>query len=139
MYNITFPTLPNNLNDLDFDSVYKTIEYADDLKIVRIPELKKPIPPGMTATSDDYRLFAEELSKYETLKDNNILIIDQIRAHNKQIDNLIINYIKDVSGLNRIVPVQYRDKVYSIAYSDGQGEGYYCVYDKLCELIYIFE
>ena len=61
-----------------------------------------------------------------------------IREHNGEVNVLIEGFIKKESGLFDI-PEQYQNKVYYRAYSDGHSAGYYEVYQKLCELVEIFE
>ena len=56
-----------------------------------------------------------------------------------EIEHMVGDLIKSESGLDSIVPVLYRDKIWSIAWDAGHSDGYYEVYQWLCKLVEIFE
>jgi hypothetical protein len=90
-------------------------------------------------TSEDVKKYQEELSEYEIKYSTYQEEYEKIRNHNNDIEYILEEYIKDVSGLYTIVPKQYQDKLYAKAYSDGHSAGIYEVYGCLTSLIYIFE
>ena len=59
--------------------------------------------------------------------------------HKEKIEHVVGDLIKSESGLDSIVPVLYRDKIWSIAWNAGHSDGYYEVYQWLCKLVEIFE
>jgi len=62
------------------------------------------------------------------------------KSYNQQcneINALITEFIIVESGLDKI-PEQYRDKVYSKAYENGNRSGFYEIYLELCSLVSIF-
>lgn len=60
------------------------------------------------------------------------------QEHNRNADNQLRDYIKEVSGFNRIVPADRKDKVWNKAWSDGHSSGYHEVYTQLSELVDLF-
>jgi hypothetical protein len=100
----------------------------------------KPSKPtlGNNPTSAVALDYAYKLKEYEDL-----VVICEEQKKNRQekvneIDEIIEEFIKDAACLKN-VPEKYRDKVYSKAYSDGHSYGFFSVYQKLCELVDIFE
>lgn len=117
--------------------INRGIEYAKSEKPNFIERPTKPILSNKPKSAEalDY---AYKLKEYEDL-----IIIYEEQKKNRQekideIDNIIEEFIKDVAGLKN-VPEKYRDKVYSKAYSDGHSGGFFSVYQKLCELVDIFD
>lgn len=131
------------LNDLLYiGNEYETIRYVEEhrderLSTFKIDRPRKPIIKD-SPTSDEAKVYYESLVQYE--KD----LVEfnkekEIKASIRdEYNSLIIDYIKEVSGLNNI-PEQYRGKVYEKAYQNGHSSGYYEVYNSLCSLIEIFE
>lgn len=100
----------------------------------------KPARPTLMtgANSQTIRRYADAYENYE--KQIAEFEIAKI-AWNKQkaeIEDRIIELIKDKSGLNSI-PDQYRYKVWAKAWEDGHSSGFYEVYLELCDLVEIFE
>ena len=100
----------------------------------------KPSKPtlGNKPTSSEALEFANKLKKYEDL-----IVIYKAEYISRQekitlIDGIIEEFIKDVAGIKN-VPEKYRDNVYSKAYSDGHSDGFFSVYQKLCDLCDIFD
>jgi hypothetical protein len=83
------------------------------------------------AHADKLDIFEAEMKEYNAAKEIN-------REFHGKVNGIIEEYMREVSGLNRIVPKEKRDKVYSKAYSDGHSSGYYEVYINLCELVDLF-
>lgn len=100
----------------------------------------KPIKPKLKHphTSSDVAVYANELIKYETELKAYEENLGKYQIERYRLNDLIEKFIREESGLNYI-PVQYRDKVYSYAYSEGHSNGYYEVYNKLLSLVEIFK
>jgi len=133
MENITF----EKLKDINL-TVSETVEYCIE-KMLHYPERpKKPVLAHLHS-SKDVEKYQKELIEYE----NNIISYNEkrkeINDYNSKIEGVLIEYLKERSGLYKVVPKQYQDKVYARAYSDGHSYGHYEVYLKLCNLIEIFE
>lgn len=116
------------------DKVYKAIELVQNQDIVFYPD--KPSKPFLKNNHSSYDVltYAKELELYE--KANEVYKInkqkyDEIKG---KIENHLIERMKDAAGLNTI-PEQYRDKVYSYAWSEGHSSGFYEVYLKLNNII----
>lgn len=132
-----FPTLPTLLelkaNYDEYDAIQRILSHQ-----VEMPT--KPREPRLSSTSptdDEIAKYQTDKMQYEVDKTE---YLDEMRHHREfqtNLYNLLEEYIKDVSGLNSI-PAQYQDKVYSHAWEDGHSDGYYSVYQKLVELIKIF-
>lgn len=88
-------------------------------------------------TSVDATAFAKELEAWELDK----IVTDEAKAKWKQQeiedDQVLEIYIKDAANFKDI-PEQYRDKVWSYAWSDGHSNGYSEVFNILCSLVEIF-
>ncbi len=119
------------------DTVRKALEYAESHRY-EMPQ--RPIMPFLNRkhTADEAKEHAKSMELYEILMDDYLSMIKERRDHNAALDAVIEMYIKDQSGLNSI-PEQYRSKVYAKAESDGHSYGYYEVYNKLIDLVYLFE
>jgi len=116
---------------------YENIEFA----LSFIPEyqqhLRKPCLKSTSPTLEESKKYTEDLKAYVDDKVKVDLLNDSRRKIENKIYSIIIDYIKEESGLNQI-PEQYRDKVYRKAYEDGHSSGHYEVYQKLVELVEIF-
>jgi len=141
MENTTLPILPESLNDLAarFD-IYDAIKHVYEIYLVEYPSAPaKPKEPSLKdGVSAAVIKYGEDFKAWEQAKAEYIERRSAIQKHNGKVNRLIESFIKDQSGLDNI-PIQYRDKVYSHAYSDGHSDGYYTVYQKLCSLVEIFE
>ena len=120
-----------------FGNVNTAIEHAKcQYGAYPTENLRKPILPVKHNSEVIAKYYAEYMEYEEALK----------KANNKQkayrykvneINEVIIDFIKEESGLNTI-PQQYRDKVYNKAYENGHGMGFYEIYLELCSLVDIF-
>lgn len=126
---------------LKYGSIFEAIEWAKDCidydgEII-LSKPRKPIIKS-SPTSDEAKLYYESLVQYEKdlilYKEQN----DKIKVIKNESDNIIVEYIKELSGLNAI-PKEYRDKVYSKAHANGHSGGYHEVYNDLCSLVEIFD
>ena len=99
---------------------------------------EKPVKPKMTGnTSEDAKKYAIDLEDYEFQMDVYRELRVECAAHNLAIEQEIESRIKEDSGLNSI-PEQYRDKVWSYAWSQGHSAGYHEVQNHLVNLVGIF-
>jgi len=135
---MNFPVLPSSLELMG--EVYETIRSAQDT--LTVPHIQRPAKPKAPTLSEGVaagmRKHADKLEAWETEMLAYNASMGKIRMHNMKVDALILAFIKSESGLNDI-PKQYQSKVFSKAWSDGHGSGYYGVYQQLCELVEIFE
>ncbi len=111
------------------------------IKSQYLPYPEKPKQPlikqGMSSTELKEAALKQEQYEIDIVKYKEEK--EKYQEHKNNLESILIDYIKEVSGLNKIVPEQYRDKVWSKAYSDGHSSGYYDVYINLNELVAIFE
>jgi hypothetical protein len=89
---------------------YQAIEFARGEMIDYPERVKKPSLKN-NPTSQDAEEFALNLKQYE--KDIELYNNSkkEVQEYNSKIDDILIEFIKEASGLNSI-PEQYRDKVY---------------------------
>lgn len=129
-----------NFEDLkeyyESNSVLNTIEYALS-KMSKMP-VNSPHPMiSRHADSDEVFEYANELKLWEQKNEKyhkeKKIWKEQCRLQYEAIES----FIKYEAGLDS-VPEQYRDKLYSKAWSDGHSDGYFEVYMKLCDLVDIF-
>ena len=119
------------------NSVYEAIEYAKSFYIGLYPKRPhKPFFNGKTAT--EAIEFAEKMKVYETEKSKYDSLKKEYYDIQNKVDSVIVEFIKDYSGLYTNVPQQYQEKVYTKAYQHGHSDGFYEVYLKLDSLIEIF-
>jgi len=123
---------------LAFGSVNYAIEWAKQQYGSYPIKPDRPIL-SKNHTVDDALKYASDLKEYEEKKLQYDSLKEAYNEHNRTINNVIVDYIKDVSGLNTVVPKQYRDKVYSYAWQESHSNGYHEVYLTLIDLVEIFE
>lgn len=136
MKTIGFPALPEKL-EVQNGNVYQAIRDAYTLKAEYPDRSAKPFL-SKGAGSVAAQKYAEELAVYEANNEIYKQEKEKAQEHNRKVDTLIENLIREESGLNSI-PEQYRDKVYRHAYQTGHSSGFSEIYNHLLDLIEIFE
>lgn len=119
------------------ESVSNAIEYATDNYGEYPKRPQKPILKN-NANSNEVFEYGERLKIFES---NSIEFKKEVEKYNtnrNEIDSIIKEFIIDEAGI-KIVPQQYRDKLYNKAYEDGHSNGFYEIYNCLQSLIEIFE
>lgn len=94
-------------------------------------------PQNMPKTVEDAEMLVKQLKDYERLKDIYHQDLIAIEAFNAEIEEAVVAFMKDESGLLTI-PKQYQDGVYSYAWNQGHAYGHAEVYSHLVELVKIF-
>jgi len=140
MTNLISPNLPT-LEQFQLDNhllgTYEMIKLLEKLR-VHVSYPRKPDGGGIKIkTAQEHREYADKLELYEKEMEEYKVQEKECNIHNLKVDSLILDFIKNEAGLNNI-PEQYWNKVFSKAWSDGHSSGYYEVYQKLCELVEIF-
>lgn len=136
MTTINFPALPDTLTNFG-DDVYDVITTAESTLKAEYP-IRPSKPHGKLETPTNYREFADKMEEYEQAKAEFDRNYAEVRKHNQTVDNLICDYIRTTSGLTTEVPVKSQQKVWDRAWSDGHSEGFWAVYQQLCELVELF-
>lgn len=134
---LTFPNLPTQDGiDVIYQNLgtFDTIKYLESLRVHITPPKK---PSGIVRTGQEHREYANKLEVYEVEFAEYRNAQAECSIFNIKVDALINTFISEESGLNTI-PEQYRNNVFSKAWSDGHSGGYYEVYRELCELVEIF-
>jgi hypothetical protein len=130
-------TLEQLQNISQQESVSNAIEWAKSNFGTYPRHISKPfLKPN--ADSKDAIEYAKQLEEWEAKVEQNKK--DKL-AYNKNkyaIEAVIESFIKEEAGIS-IVPIQYREKLWSKAWSDGHSSGYYDVYAQLCSLVDIFK
>lgn len=126
------------LLDLFDDNVYEAVNHAQSL-YGEYPE--KPDKPTLRKehTSSDIKVYNKEYEKYETALSAYKTEQDMYRKRKRDCDDAIEEYIKELSGFNKIVPESRKNKVWFKAWEDGHSSGYTEVYGCLCNLVDLFE
>ncbi len=134
-----FPTLPPRLDTRTISGdVYNVIRYAQELMAAHIQRPQKPQIQSGLGVATSLRQLADETEKWESDMEAYKAAMDEIRAHNGKVNQLIEDFIKSESGLNDI-PEQYRAGIWRKAWEDGHSSGYSEVYSQLLDLVEIFK
>ena len=121
----------------EFNDVYKAIEYARNILTGYPIRPHKPMLIN-NANSDQVRVYANLLEKYELDLENYNKLDKEYSKYINQVHGIVVDFIKEESGFNDI-PACYQSKVYSYAYDRGHGGGMYEVYQVLVNLVEIFK
>jgi hypothetical protein len=119
------------------ESVENAIQFAKDSYDEYPSQPRKPFLKN-NANSTEVLEYAELLKNWEIDNGNHKVNVENYRKNINQINEVIVEFIKDESGLNSI-PEQYREKVYAKAWSDGHSNGYHEVYSELVSLVELFD
>lgn len=117
--------------------VCNAIEFAFTHSKMSKEHTSKPVRLSVIHTPEEAATYAKNLQDYQQKVIEINDINREIEKTNEEIVSIVERFIIDASGLNSI-PEQYRDKVYSYAYSEGRSLGFCEVYRKLLKLIEIF-
>jgi len=114
-------------------------DVIDQLQKFRYSYPVTPIKPRLAIkhTADEATRYSIDLKDYEREMEIYNAEKKEIIAHNNKVDKLIEDWVKEDTGLNDI-PAQYRDKVYSLAYSHGHSGGHREIRNYLIDLVNIF-
>jgi hypothetical protein len=134
MKNITKELLEEKFGD----NVYEANEYVKTL-LPKYPQtIRKPILIK-NHTSKDLKEYTILLENYE----NDLLKYKEEKEiyykEYRELNSIIEEYIKEITGFYNIVPKDKQDKVWSKAYQDGHSDGNTEIYNKLQSLIELFE
>ena len=125
-----------NIDDLTvYEAENEIREYLTDLYVTKpfAPKLKSNTP-----TTEEMEIYSDSVLEYEKALEDYKFKNDFYKAESSRLYILLEDKIKEDSGFNNI-PEQYRNKVYSYAYSQGHSSGYGDVFNYLCDLVEIFE
>jgi len=131
----TVDEIVNSFNSLDDATNWYNLQFT---KLGYIPRPKKPAEPK-NGSPDDYLRYADELGEYakELASYNNFSVKrSEVRAY---CDEVIQRFLWKNTGLNTVVPEQYRAKVWNMAYDLGHAYGYSEIQNYLLDLVDIFE
>ena len=92
---------------------------------------------GNPITSVELKAASEKMAKFEEEKAEYDVQSKQCKIHNTAIEALVRQLI-EYEACIEIVPQQYRDKLWSLATSNGLSFGYHEVYYQLDKLVEIF-
>jgi len=126
------------LEEMFSTDIYDAIAHIDTLS------KSYPIVPSRpklasTHTSAEAQEYSNSLKAYESAKEDYDKVSNAIRAYNGELDVILEEYIKNISGLKIHVPTDKQDKVYSYAYSENHSEGMASVYHKLRDIVNLFQ
>ena len=99
----------------------------------------KPKEPNNNATPQQYRDYASSLETYLNEKEEYDKLLKEYREKRISLETVVQKFLWSDSGLDTVVPEQYRDKVWSRAYDLGHSDGYSEIQNHLFGLVEIFE
>lgn len=117
--------------------VDKTINHAYTF---RLPRPENPEKPHLSHQHSlgDARVYLMALEQYEINKAEYYQLNAAYQTINKKINDIIMDFLWDISGLKYLPNTVKKDRVWSKAYEDGHSEGMYEVYLKLISLVDLF-
>jgi hypothetical protein len=119
-----------------FGNVSDAIQFAQNTKLEYPARVSKPVLKD-TNNVEALMTHVEALKQYDIEKAKYDIELKAYNDGKNATNNVIVEFIKDESGLNNI-PEQYQDKVWYKAWRDGHSDGYYSVYQELLDLVDIF-
>ena len=136
-----FDYLMKNYGFPGYSTISEVVEYVKTL-YPKYPVA--PVRPNLyvnscQATPDSLREQATNLEKYNELMITYNQERDEYQEKEREINQSLEKFIKEMSGMNRQVPEKYHAKLWSKAWEDGYASGYCDVYSHLCDLVDIFE
>lgn len=124
--------------DLEKLNVYEAIVYVGGLEPEYIQRPSKPILASKH-TAVEVKEYAKNLEQYDIdLAEYSV----KEKADNEvriALNEVLEDYIKDMSGLYDIVPKANQNKVWAYAWQQGHSSGYSEIYNYLQELVELFE
>lgn len=135
----TLAMINNHLEQIGSDKISDVEDFLKDFEILIPRRSEKPFILSSNLHPDDYRKHADALEAYNKSLAEYKDIDKKAREYNASVNALIEEYIRDSSGLNDIVPEEYRAKTYSVAYDLGHSSGYSEVRNYLYDLVNIFK
>lgn len=118
-------------------SVNEVIKFAQSKYPVYPTNPSKPYLKS-NANPTEIRKHADDVEDYETKKAEYVLAKGNYSTDTNEINKNLEDWIKNHAGLLNI-PTKSQDKVWNKAWEDGHSDGYYEVYNKLMDLIDLFE
>ena len=119
------------------NGVYRAIKYAEEQYVVCPPTPRKPKLTNY-ATSSEVFEYGKRLAEWEVETEAYKVAHNNWMENKRKIDSIIESFIMESASIS-VVPKQYREKLYSKAWSDGHSNGFYEVYMILKSLIEIFK
>lgn len=128
-----------SLEEMFGDDAYRAIDFIKS-NYKEWPK-EKPTKPVLARdhSSADAIKYATDLAEYEQKRQEYEIQLQAVKDFNENLNCILVDYMKEASGLNNYVPADKRDKVWSKAWSDGHSSGYYDVWGCLRSLVEIFE
>jgi hypothetical protein len=124
----------NSFPDLDY-----AIAWMED-NLPSYPEKpNRPKEPNSYATPQEYRDYASALELYANEKEEYDRLNREYRERRMDLETIVQKFIWKNTGLDTVVPEQYRDKVWSLAYDLGHSYGYSEIQNHLIDLVDIFK
>lgn len=121
--------------------IMEAIDFLSDTLPNRPEKPKKPSNTmfGSNVKSEIVLQYANDLKVYEEVKAEYDVLIDTYQKERYAMEQIFIEYIKEISGFNTVVPAQYSAKTWAFIYDRRHDEGFASMYYFACELINIFE
>jgi hypothetical protein len=130
--------MKNQYDIKDFKSLDDAVLWLEN-ESPPYPEMpKKPSLTKYNATPQDYREYASALETYANEKEEYDKLLKEYKEKRMNLETTVQKFIWYNTGLNDIVPEQYREKVWSYAYDLGHAYGYSEIQNYLLDLVDIF-
>jgi hypothetical protein len=132
-------TIVNQLIEKHGDNVFLV---WGDVKAAAMAHPNRPSQPRYKhsgASAAELKEAAVQMEQYEKEIKQYDAAVKTYRNDQAHQNQIMEDYLREVSGLNKNVPEQYRDKVYAHAHETGHSYGFTEIYAHLTSLIEIFE
>ena len=141
MSNNTTPFINQAVEDIvkSFYSLDDAITWMEENLPPYPEEPNRPKEPNSYATPQEYRDYASALELYANEKEEYDRLNREYRERRMDLETIVQKFIWKNTGLDTVVPEQYRDKVWSLAYDLGHSYGYSEIQNHLIDLVDIFK
>lgn len=124
--------------DLEKLNVYEAIKYVRGLEPEYSQRPSKPILASKH-TAVEVKEYAKSLEQYDIDLAEYSAKKEEDNKVRQELNEVLEDYLKDMSGLYDVVPKANQNKVWNYAWEQGHSSGYSEVYGYLQELVELFE
>lgn len=122
------------------DNIEDAVDFLSDTLPKRPEKPKKPSNAmfGGNVKSEVVLQYVNDLKAYEEVKAEYDILMHTYQKERYVMEKIFLEYIKEISGFNSVVPAQYQEKTWVFIYDRRHDEGFASLYYFTLEIINIF-